>query len=62
MAVVAKVDIDEGEEVLINYMDDGQDDDESGHQLGVERRREQLMQQYHFHCVCSLCLEQEKAI
>ena len=27
VAVVAKVDIDEGEEVLINYMDDGQDDD-----------------------------------
>jgi len=48
--------IDEGEEVLISYTD-GVDDG-----LPVEERRKHLMQQYHFHCMCNLCLEQENNI
>ena len=55
VAVVAGKSIEEGEEILINYMD-GADDG-----LPVEKRRKHLMQQYHFHCTCSLCMEQEKA-
>lgn len=55
VAVVASRGIDEGEEVLINYMD-GADDG-----LPVEKRRKHLMQQYHFHCTCDLCMEQENA-
>ena len=53
VTVVANQDIDEGDEVCINYMD-GADDG-----LPVEQRRKHLMQQYHFHCSCKLCMEQE---
>mmetsp|Transcript_8988 Transcript_8988/g.15630 ORF Transcript_8988/g.15630 Transcript_8988/m.15630 type:complete len:224 (-) Transcript_8988:318-989(-) len=55
VAVVANRGIDEGEEVLISYTD-GADDG-----LKVEERRNHLMQQYHFHCMCSLCMEQEES-
>mmetsp|Transcript_14365 Transcript_14365/g.26118 ORF Transcript_14365/g.26118 Transcript_14365/m.26118 type:complete len:226 (+) Transcript_14365:178-855(+) len=54
VAVVASKGIGEGEEVLINYMD-GADDG-----LPVEKRREHLMQQYHFHCTCDLCMKQDE--
>ena len=54
VAVVANKDIGEGEEVLINYMD-GADDG-----LPVEERRKHLSRQYHFHCTCDLCMEQER--
>uniref|UniRef100_A0A6U0IMD4 SET domain-containing protein n=1 Tax=Minutocellus polymorphus TaxID=265543 RepID=A0A6U0IMD4_9STRA len=54
VAVVSRKQIDEGEEVLINYMD-GADDGKP-----VDQRRKHLMQQYHFHCTCPLCMAQEK--
>lgn len=54
VAVVANKDIHVGDEVLISYTD-GADDG-----LPVEERRKYLVQQYHFHCMCDLCLEQEK--
>lgn len=53
VAVVARKQIDEGEEVMINYMD-GADDGKP-----VEQRRKHLMQQYTFHCTCPLCMSQE---
>ena len=56
VAVVARRPIDKGEEILINYMD-GADDGKP-----VEQRREHLMQQYHFHCNCPLCIQQDSAI
>ena len=52
--VVANRNIGMGEEVLISYTD-GDDDG-----LPAEERRRHLMQQYHFHCTCELCMEQEK--
>ena len=54
VAVVAQRDIPEGDEILISYMD-GADEG-----MGVDERRVHLKQQYHFHCVCELCLKQEK--
>ena len=53
VAIVANKDIAKDEEITINYMD-GVDDGKP-----VEKRREHLMQQYHFHCTCDLCMEQE---
>mmetsp|Transcript_29478 Transcript_29478/g.62571 ORF Transcript_29478/g.62571 Transcript_29478/m.62571 type:complete len:228 (-) Transcript_29478:99-782(-) len=55
VAVVARRGIDEGEEILFNYMD-GADDGKP-----VEHRRKHLMQQYHFHCTCPLCMQQENS-
>ena len=54
VAIVANKAIEKDEEISINYMD-GVDDDKP-----VEERRKHLMQQYHFHCQCDLCMMQEK--
>lgn len=53
VAIVANKDIEKDEEISINYMD-GADDNKA-----VEERRKYLMQQYHFHCQCDLCMMQE---
>ena len=54
VAIVGHKDIAKDSEITINYMD-GIDDGKS-----VDERRKNLMQQYHFHCQCDLCMEQEK--
>jgi hypothetical protein len=56
VAVIARRVIDDGEEIFMNYMDGAVIDRNS-----VGDRRRHLMQQYHFHCSCPLCMEQEKS-
>ena len=50
VVVVAERDIEEGEELLVNYLDSA---DEG---MGVEERRRHLLRTHNFTCTCAKCM------
>jgi len=57
MRVEAAHSIEAGEEILIDYL---RGDKRTGTEMALYHRRQILQKHHKFHCVCALCLQQER--